>query len=72
MNHELWKNDKESSNSTSTEILTVRGRSSNRKGKDNHERSKSKSDLKENQCTFCKEKGYWKVDCPKLKNKKKS
>jgi len=38
--------------------LTVRGRSSNQKDKDDHGRSKSKSDLKENQCTFCKEKGY--------------
>jgi len=56
MNHELRLKDKESSSSTSAEILTARGRSSNRKGKGDHGRSKSRADLKKNQCAFSKEK----------------
>jgi len=47
--------------STTTEALAVRGRSSNRKGRGDHERSKSKSgfrDLKKNQCALCKELGH--------------
>jgi len=48
------------SRSTTAEELTVRGRSSNRKGRDDQERSKSRSgfrDLKRNQCALCKEVG---------------
>ena len=55
------------------EALAVRGKGSNRKGKGDRERSKSRSgfrDLKKNQCTFCKELGQWKIDCPKAKSKK--
>ena len=62
-----------SSGSTTAEALTVRGRSSNRKGRDDQGRSKSRSgfiDLKRNQCALCKELGHWKVDCPKVKDKK--
>ena len=57
-----------------TEALAVRGRGSNRKGKGDRERSKPRPgfrDLKKNQRAFCKEFGYWKVDCPKAKGKKK-
>ena len=53
--------------------MAVRGRSFNRKGRDDQGRSKSRSgfrDLKKNQCVICKELGYWKVDCPKAKGKK--
>ena len=53
--------------------MAVRGRSSNRKEKDDQGRSKFRSgfrDLKRNQCTLCKELGHWKVDCPKAKGKK--
>ena len=62
-----------SSGSIIAEALAVRGRSSNRKGRDDQGRSKSKSgfrDLKRNQCALCKELGHWKVDCPKAKSKK--
>ena len=53
VNHELrWKDN---SNSTPAEASTVKGRSSNRKGKGDCERSKSRSALKKNQCAFCKE-----------------
>jgi len=62
-----------SSESTTTDALTVRGSSSNRKGRDDQGRSKSRSgfrDLKRNQCALCKELGHWKVDWPKAKGKK--
>ena len=60
--------------STSAEVLTVRGRDSYRKGKDDHGRSNSRPgfrDLKKNQCAFCKELRHWKIDCLKAKGKKK-
>jgi len=62
-----------SSGNTTAEALTVRGRSSNRNGRDDKGRSKSRSgfrDLKRNQCALCKELGHWKVDCPKAIGKK--
>jgi len=61
------------SGNTTAEALTVRGRSSNRKGRDFQGSSKSRSgfrDLKRNQCAWCKEIGHWKIDCPKAKGKK--
>jgi len=75
VNYEVRRQDRLSySESTSAETLAVRGRSSNRKGKSDRGRSKSRSDfrdLKKNQCAFCKVLGHWKVDCPKAKCKKK-
>ena len=62
-----------SSGSTTIGALTVRGRSSNRKGRGDQRKLKSRSgfrDLK-NQCALCKKLGRWKVDCPKAKGKKK-
>ena len=65
VNYEVTRKDKQSSsNGTSTEALMVRDRGSNRKGKDERERSKSRlgfRDLKKNQCTFCKEIGHWRL-----------
>ena len=56
VNYEVRRQNKLSSfRSTTIEALTVRGRSSNRKGKGDQERSKSRSgfrDLKKNQCTL--------------------
>ena len=55
-------------------MLAVRGRSSNRKDRGDHGRSKFRSgfrDLKKNQYALCKELGHWKVDCSKSKGKKK-
>ena len=49
-----------SSGNTTAEALTVRGRSSNRKGRGDQERSMSRSgfrDLKRNQCALYKELG---------------
>ncbi|PHT30856.1 putative-like protein [Capsicum baccatum] len=34
-------------------------------------RSKSKSRPSKDECAFCREKGHWKKDCPKLKGKAK-
>ena len=54
VNYEVRRQDRlSSSGSTTAEALTVRGRSSNRKGRDDQERSKSRSgfrNLKRNQC----------------------
>ena len=75
VNYEVRRQNMLSSSwSTSVEALEVRSRSSNRKGKGDHGRSKSRPDfrdLKKNQCATCKELGHWKVDCPKAKGKKK-
>ena len=60
--------------SISAEALVIRDRSSNQKGKGNRGRSKSIpgfKDIKKNQFTFCKELGHWKIDCPRIKDKKK-
>ena len=62
------------SGSTIAEALTVRSRSFNRKGIGDQGRSKSRSglrELKKNQCALCTELRHWKVDCPKVKGKKK-
>ena len=75
VNYEMRrKNKQSSSNGTSAEVLMVRGGGSNRKGNGKHERSKFRlglRDLKKNQCAFCKEIGYWKVSCLRIKDKKK-
>jgi len=78
VNYKIRSHDKlSSSESTSVDALVIRGRSFNRKGKDDRGRSKSRSgfrDLKKNQCAFCKVLGHWKIDCPRIndKNKKES
>ena len=74
VNYEVRRQDRlSSSGNTTAEALVVRGRSFNRKGRNDQGRSKFRSgfrDLKRNQCTLCKELGHWKVDCPKAKGKK--
>ena len=74
VSYEVRRHDRlSSSGNTIVEALAVRGRSSNRKGRDDQGRSKSRSgfrDLKRNQCALCKELGHWKVDCLKAKGKK--
>ena len=52
------QNKLSSSEGTSAEAWAIRCKSSNRKGKDDRGRSKSRSgfrDLKKNQCAFCKD-----------------
>jgi len=62
VNYEVRRKDKQSSfMSTSTEALMVRGRSFSKKGKGDRCRSKSRpgfSDMRKNQCVFCKESGH--------------
>ena len=74
VSYEVRRQDRlSSSGNTTAEALTVRGRSSNRRGRDDQGRSKSRSgfrDLKRNQWVLCKELGHWKVDCLKVKGKK--
>jgi len=75
VNYKVRRKDMQSSsNGTSTEALMVRGRGFNQKGKGERERSKSRPgfrDLKKNQCAFCIKIRHWKVDCPRIKDKKK-
>ena len=73
VSYEVRRQDRLSSSGNTAEALAVRGRSFNRKGRDDQRRSKSRSgfrDLKRNQCAMCKELGHWKVDCSKAKGKK--
>ena len=62
VNYEVRRQDRlSSSGSISAEALAVRDKSSNRKGKGDRGRSKSRldfRDLKKNQCAFCKELGH--------------
>ena len=71
VSYEVRRQDRlSSSGNTTVEALTVRGKSSNRKERDDQGRSKSRSDfrnLKRNQCALCKELRHWKVDCRRPK-----
>ena len=62
VSYEVRRQDRLSSlGNTTAEALTVRGRSSNRKERDDQGRSKSRSgfrNLKRNQCALCKELGH--------------
>ena len=75
VNYEVRRKDKQSSSSnTSAEMLLVKGKSFNQKGKGTRGRSKSRPgfrDLKKDQCASYKELGHWKVDCPRIKDKNK-
>ncbi|KAH9771353.1 Integrase catalytic domain-containing protein [Citrus sinensis] len=66
-NSETRKKDRKDHRDTVAEALTARGRSQSRKpGK----RNKSKGRPAKDECTFCREKGHWKKNCPKLQNGK--
>ena len=74
VNYEVRQDRLSYSGSTTTEALAIRDRSSNRKGRGDLRRSKSRldfRDLERNQCAFGKELGHWKVNCPKAKGNKK-
>ena len=62
VNYDVRRQDKmSSSEGTLAEVLAIRRRSSNQKGKGDRRRSKSRldfRDLKMNQCAFCKELGH--------------
>ncbi|KAE8654775.1 glutamate-ammonia ligase family protein [Hibiscus syriacus] len=68
--YELRKKDKQENTSVEAEALVVRGRSKSQ-NKGRRGRSKSKSRLSKDECAFCREKGHWKKECPRLKNKGK-
>ncbi|KAE8661751.1 hypothetical protein F3Y22_tig00113724pilonHSYRG00184 [Hibiscus syriacus] len=68
--YELRKKDKQENTSVEAEALVVRGRSKSQ-NKGSRGRSKSKSRLSKDECAFCREKGHWKKECPRLKNKGK-
>ena len=69
-NYEIRRKDQREHRDESVEALTVRGRSQSRKpGK--RGKSKSRGRVGKDECAFCREKGHWKKDCPKLKKKEK-
>lgn len=53
------------------EALVTRGRQQSQ-SRGRRGRSKSKSRVAKDECAFCREKGHWKKDCPKLKKKGKA
>ncbi|KAH9687281.1 hypothetical protein KPL70_014707 [Citrus sinensis] len=66
-NSETRKKDIKDHRDTIAKALTARGRSQSRKpGK----RNKSKGRLAKDECAFCREKGLWKKNCPKLQKGK--
>jgi len=70
--YELRQHEKRKNKSAvGDEALVARGRHQNQKN-GNKGRSKSKSRVAKDECAFCKEKGHWKKDCPKLKKKGKA
>ncbi|KAM2859524.1 hypothetical protein COP2_024947 [Malus domestica] len=72
VNHECRKKELKTHNSQ-TEAFVARGRTEERKsGKRGKSRSKSRGKFPvKDECAFCRKKGHWKKDCPKLKNKEK-
>ncbi|KAM2623430.1 hypothetical protein TB2_027936 [Malus domestica] len=72
VNHECRKKELKTHNSQ-TEAFVARGRTEERKsGKRGKSRSKSRGKFPaKDECAFCRQKGHWKKDCPKLKNKEK-
>ena len=74
INNECRKKEKQLQSRVSGEALVVRGRSDDRKSGGNRGKSRSKSRSKfpaKDECAFCRLKGHWKKDCPKLKNRDK-
>ncbi|KAE8703256.1 DEAD-box ATP-dependent RNA helicase 57 [Hibiscus syriacus] len=68
--YELRKKYKQENTSVEAEALVVRGHSKSQ-NKGRRGRSKSKSRLSKDECVFCQEKGHWKKECHRLKNKGK-
>ena len=69
---ELRKQDKMKKKvAAADEALVARGRQQSQ-SKGRRGRSKSKSRVAKDECAFCREKGHWKKDCPKLKKKGKA
>lgn len=77
-NNEVRKKDKDVYRDPTSEVLVVRGRSENWKpASSERSQSKLRSDAsvserkipEMDECAFCHNKGHWKKDCPRLKNK---
>ncbi|KAM1114767.1 hypothetical protein PS1_005441 [Malus domestica] len=77
MNYEMRHRDK--NHDSTSEALFVRGRSSERRSSSSRKKSQSRprgnskgrKPLEMDECAFCRNKGHWKKDCPKLKTKGK-
>ena len=66
-NSETIKKDKKNHRDTVAKVLTTRGCSQSRKLGNI---SKSKGRPTKDECAFCREKGHWKNNCPKLQKGK--
>ncbi|KAL8170360.1 hypothetical protein V2J09_022164 [Rumex salicifolius] len=74
LNHACMRRDKKESKSSTPEALVSRGRQKEKKVHGGQGKSRSKSRgkfLAKDECAFCHEKGHWKKDCPKVKQKDK-
>ncbi|KAM1552053.1 hypothetical protein FF1_044132 [Malus domestica] len=77
MNYEMRHRDK--NHDSTSEALFVRGKSSERRFSSSRKKSQSRprgnskgrKPLEMDQCAFCRNKGHWKKDCPRLKTKGK-
>ena len=67
--YELRRKGKKESTSGAAEALVMRGRSQSQ-SKGRKWKSKPTAKLGKDECAFCREKGHWKKDCPKLKKSK--
>lgn len=74
LNHASMRKDKEEWKSSTPEVLMTRGRPKEKKGYGGRGKPRSKSRgkfLAKDECSYCHEKGHWKKDCPKAKQKDK-
>ena len=76
MNNEMGEKEKETYQGSSSNVLTAHGRTSTWKknecgesGLKSRGRSNNWRKLDKNECAYCRQKSYWKKDCPILKEK---
>ena len=69
--YETRKKDKKESRFVAAEALAARGRQQDSK-KGRRGRSKSRGRPGKDECAFCREKGHWKKNCPKLQKREKA
>ncbi|KAF7829260.1 putative rhamnogalacturonate lyase B isoform X3 [Senna tora] len=69
---ELKRRVSENWSENQAEGLFGRGRNKERSFGNNRGKSRSKSKFRKGRCRYCKKKGHWKVECPKIKERKES
>ena len=74
LNHACRRKEKDESKSSTPEALVSRGRPKEKKGYGGRGNSRSKARgkfLAKDECSFCHERGHWRKDCAKSKQKDK-